>query len=171
MADKVGTLIKEARTAAGLTQEKLAKKVGGGLTADDISKAERGEADLSTAMLKKIAVATGVTQASLVNAAKGTAAKTEKKTTVKTAKSTTTQTTKKAAAKTPANAGISMRVTSAEKKLIEAYRQADSDKKKAALSLLKGESGDLVKSLIGGSSSGTNVAESVADMIGSLLGK
>lgn len=155
MADKVGTLIKEARTAAGLTQEKLAKKVGGGLTADDISKAERGEASLSTTALKKIAVATGVTQASLVNAAKGT----------------TTKTAKKATPKTPASAGISMRVTATEKKLIEAYRQADSDKKKAALSLLKGESGDLVKSLIGGSSSGTNVAESVADMIGSLLGK
>ena len=40
MSSKVGTLIKEARTAAGLTQEKLAKKVGGGLSAADISKAE-----------------------------------------------------------------------------------------------------------------------------------
>jgi len=40
MASKVGKLIKEARQAADLTQEKLARKVGGGLTASDISKQE-----------------------------------------------------------------------------------------------------------------------------------
>jgi ribosome-binding protein aMBF1 (putative translation factor) len=39
---KVGDLIKEARTNAGLTQAQLAKKVDG-VTASDISKAERGE--------------------------------------------------------------------------------------------------------------------------------
>ena len=67
---KVGVLIREARTAAGLTQEKLAKAAGEGLSAADISKCERGEADLTTAQLKKIAVACGVTQTSLVNAPK-----------------------------------------------------------------------------------------------------
>ena len=59
---KVGVLIREARTAAGLTQEKLAKAAGEGLSAADISKCERGETDLSTAQLKKIAIACGVTQ-------------------------------------------------------------------------------------------------------------
>ena len=39
MANKVGPLIKEARTAAGLTQEQLAKKIKG-IEATDISKAE-----------------------------------------------------------------------------------------------------------------------------------
>ena len=53
MASKVGKLIKEARQAADLTQEKLAKKVGGGLTASDISKAERGELELPLATLRK----------------------------------------------------------------------------------------------------------------------
>ena len=72
MSSKLGTIIKKARVGAGLTQEKLAKKVGGGLTAADIGKAERGEQTLTIAMLKRIAKATGVTQASLVNAAKGT---------------------------------------------------------------------------------------------------
>ena len=43
---KVGVLVKEARTAAGLTQEKLAAAVGGNLTAAMISKCERGEDDL-----------------------------------------------------------------------------------------------------------------------------
>ena len=42
MANKVGALIKEARTGAGLTQEQLARKIKG-ISADDISKAERGE--------------------------------------------------------------------------------------------------------------------------------
>ena len=48
-AKKVGELVKEARTAAGLTQEKLAKTAGEKLTAADISKCERGEADLTAA--------------------------------------------------------------------------------------------------------------------------
>ena len=69
MANKVGALIKEARTGAGLTQEQLAKKVDG-VTASDISKAERGEKELTQTQLKQIAKATGVTQASLLNAAK-----------------------------------------------------------------------------------------------------
>ena len=68
MAKKVGTLIKEARTAAGLTQEQLAKKVAG-VSASDISKAERGEKDLTQEQLKAIAKATGVTQKSLLDAA------------------------------------------------------------------------------------------------------
>lgn len=69
MAKKVGTLIKEARTSAGLTQEALAKKVKG-LTANDISLAERGEKELTQAVLKEIAKATGVTQKSLLDAVK-----------------------------------------------------------------------------------------------------
>ena len=67
---KVGALIKEARTAAGLTQEKLAKTAGEKLTAADISKCEQGKADLTTAQLKAVAKACGVTQSSLVNAPK-----------------------------------------------------------------------------------------------------
>ena len=38
MAKKLGTLIKEARTSAGLTQGQLAKKVNG-MTASDVSNA------------------------------------------------------------------------------------------------------------------------------------
>ena len=73
MANKVGVLIKEARTGAGLTQEQLARKIKG-ISADDISKAERGEKELTQAVLKEIAKATGVTQKSLIDAAKGTTA-------------------------------------------------------------------------------------------------
>lgn len=175
MASKVGKLIKEARQAADLTQEKLAKKVGGGLTAADISKTERGELELPLATLRKIAKATGVTQASLVNAAQGKTA--EKKTTAKKAtekKAEEKKTEKKA--KTPASANKTMKVTATEQKLINAYRLADSATKKAAMNLLQGESNDLVNILLGSapassaSKSSDNIADMLGDAIGSLLG-
>ena len=188
MATKVGKPIKEARQAADLTQEKLARKVGGGLTAADISKAERGELELPIATLRKIAKATGVTQASLVNAAQGkTTAKktTEKKTTTK--KTTTKKTTEKKTtekketekketekkAKTPASANKTMKVTATEQKLINAYRLADSSTKKAAMNLLQGESNDLVNMLLGSgasSSSSDGIADALGDVLGNLFG-
>jgi len=125
---KVGTLIKEARTGADMTQEQLARKIKG-LSASDISLAERGQKDLTQAQLKDIAKATGVTQASLLNAAKGTASKSAAaKKTKRTAEKKTTS------AKTS-----SIKVTAAEKKLLELYRAADSDTRKDVLKLLKGE--------------------------------
>ena len=111
---KLGNLIKEARTDAGLTQEQLARKIAG-LSASEISAAERGVGDLTQDQLKKIAKATGVTQASLLNAAKGST----KKTTSTAAKS-------------------SMQVTAAERRLVEAYRKASAAEKKAAMEALKG---------------------------------
>ncbi|MBQ1576575.1 MAG: helix-turn-helix transcriptional regulator, partial [Oscillospiraceae bacterium] len=74
MAKKVGTLIKEARTAAGLSQEQLARKIKG-LSAGELAKAESGEIELTQALLKEIAKATGVTQSSLLSAAKTSTAK------------------------------------------------------------------------------------------------
>ena len=132
---KVGTLIKEARTAADLTQEQLARKVTGA-SASDISLAERGKIELTQAQLKQIAKITGVTQASLVNAAKETAAKstTAKKTTAK--KTTTKKSTTSTASKS------SMQVTATEKKLVELYRQADAELKKNVMKLLKGGESD-----------------------------
>ena len=163
MANKVGALIKEARTGAGLTQEQLAKKVDG-VTASDISKAERGEKELTQTQLKLIAKATGVTQASLLNAAKSgtTAAKTTaaKKTTT-TAKKPTTSTAKKP---TSTKKEEEIKLTAAEKKLLELYRAADKNTKDAALKVLKGEKQDLL-SLLGGS----DLLGSVTDLLG--LGK
>lgn len=164
MASKVGKLIKEARTGADLTQEKLAKKVGGGLTANDISLAERGEKDLTQAQLKQIAKICGVTQSSLLNAAKGTS--TTKKTTTKKTTTTKKSTTTEKKPKTPSNANTSMKVTTTEKKLIEYYRLADSNTKKAATKVLKGECSDMVMTLLGGSDGAANT---VADLIGDAL--
>ena len=132
MAKKVGTLIKEARTEAGLTQEQLARKIKG-LSAAELGKAERGETELTQAVLKEIAKATGVTQASLLAAAKtGAAGKSE------TAKKTTAKKTE-SAKKTTTAKKADAELTAAEKKLLEAYRAASADAKKQALKILKGE--------------------------------
>lgn len=129
-AKKVGELIKEARANAGLTQAELGRKVG--LSASDIGKAERGEKTLTQADLKAIAKATGVTQTSLLNAP-GAKAKTTAKT----------------SAKTSSSSGTSMKLTATEKKLVELYRAADSETKKEAMNLLKGEKNDLLEGLLG----------------------
>lgn len=133
MAKKIGTLIKEARTGAGLTQEALAKKVNG-VTASDISKAERNEKELTQTQLKQIAKACGVTQSSLLNAAKETTAKktTTKKVVPASEKKTTTV--KKTAS---SSATSTMKLTAAEKKLVELYRKATKEQKEEALKALK----------------------------------
>ena len=158
-AKKVGELIKEARTNAGLSQEALARQIEG-LSASDIGKAERGEKELTQASLKAIAKATGVTQKSLLEAPKGgTGTSTSKTSSAKTSSSKTstskTSTSKTSTAKkttsTSAAKTTAVELTSAEKTLLNAYRKATPEKQKAALSLLKGEKEeDVVSSLLSG---------------------
>ena len=167
MADKVGTLIREARTKAGFTQEQLARKIKG-ISADDISKAERGEKDLTQAALKEIAKATGVTQKSLIDAAKGGSAakKTASKAAGSKASSSKTSAKKTASSGTAAKKTTAKRTTSSrtelklsaeEKKLVKAYREAD-DRMKAGVKLL----------LLGTDSLATEAG--AGDMLGALLG-
>ena len=123
---KVGTLIKEARTEAGLTQEQLARRISG-LSAGDISLAERHQKDLTQDQLRQIAKITGVTQTSLLEAARGSSSK-----------------------KTSGSKS-SMQVTAAERKLVELYRAADADTRKDALKVLKGQDSlteDILESLM-----------------------
>jgi len=129
---KVGELIKEARTAKGLSQAKLAGMIDG-LSATDLGKAERGQKDLTQAQLKAIAKATGVTQKSLLEAAAGTAAagKTAAKTTAK-------KTTASTAKKTSSSTTTAIKLTAAEKRVLELYRVADAATKKNAEAVLKG---------------------------------
>lgn len=184
MANQVGTLIKEARTAAGMTQEQLARKIAG-VAAADISKYERGEVIPTQAVLKEIAKLTGVTQSSLLNAAKeSTAAAAKKTTTVKTTtKSTATKATtakattaKSTAAKTTtaksSAAETSMKVSAAEKKLVEMYRAADANTRKAATRVLKGECADQIPSLLNSTGNGMSdmVSELISGTLGNLLG-
>ena len=152
MANKVGPLIKDARTKAKLSQTALAEQLDG-VTAADIGKAERGEKELSQSVLRQIAKLTGVTQSSLLNAAKEstyTAAAAEKKPAASsTAKKTATSSTAK---KPAASSKASMDLTAAEKKLVELYRAADTETRKKAVAVLKGEAvdnGDLFSTLLG----------------------
>ena len=162
---KVGELIKEARTNAGLSQEALARKIDG-LSASDVGKVERGEKDLSQALLKEIAKATGVTQKSLLEAPKNISAKTStaktssaktssaktssaktssaktsaaKTSSAKTSSAKTSSAKTSAAKKTTAAKKDADTLTAAEKKLVELYRAADADTKKTAVAILKGE--------------------------------
>ena len=209
---KVGTVIKEARTKAGLTQEQLARKVTG-VSAADLKRVEAGEADFTQTQMKAIAKALGVTQATLLNApknvsaakktssstmAKKTSTTTAKKTSTTAAKKTsttaakktgttttakktsstssskktgTTTTAKKATTpKTPANANSTMKVTSTERKLIEYYRTASSDAKKAATKILKGEADDKIDSVNGKDGVGNVVTNVVTDLLSNLIG-
>ena len=186
MANKVGTLIKEARTGAGLTQEQLARKIKG-LSAAELGKAERGETELTQAILKEIAKTTGVTQSSLLTAAKGSAPAAKKTTaaakttaakstaskksatTAKEASSAKTTAAKKTAAKKTDD------LTAAEKKLLEAYREATADNKKLALKILKGEGldlGDMMGMLKLDGKDGGDLLSGLKDgLLGGLLGK
>lgn len=166
---KVGTLIREARTAKKLSQEQLASEING-LSGSDIGKAERGEKDLSQTHLRAIAKVLGITQKSLLEAPKGgssataaskktasaakttTASKTSaaKKTTAAkaasaskntstTAKKTSSAATKKTSSGTTKKAASASSLSASEKKLIELYRTASSEDKKMATRILKGD--------------------------------
>lgn len=177
MANTVGPLIKQARTGAGLTQEQLAKQIDG-LTAADISKAERGEKELTQTQLRQIAKLTGVTQASLLNAAKeDSAAKPAAKKPAAAASTAKKPASTASTAKKPASSAKKQeefKLTAAEKKLVELYRAADKSTKENAVKLLKGEkleAAGLLGSLLGGSGNGSGggLLDNVTDLLG--LGK
>ena len=133
-AKKLADLLKEARTNAKLSQTALAEKVDG-MSAAQIGKAEKGELVPTQAQLKQIAKATGVTQTSLIEASKTASAK--KTSSSSTAKKTSSSTKKEE----------EFKLTATEKNLVELYRKADSDTKKAAVKLLKGEKTELSEML------------------------
>ena len=64
MTNQVGSMIKEARTAAGMSQKELAGKIDG-LSASTLGKAERGERELTPQQLEAIAKATGTSPEAL----------------------------------------------------------------------------------------------------------
>jgi len=167
MANTVGALIKEARGRAKLSQEALAGQIEG-LSAADLGKAERGEKELSQSVLRQIAKLTGVTQASLINAAKESAYGPAKKTTAAAKKTTA------AAKKTTAAAKNAVELSAAEKKLVELYRAADSDTRKKAVAVLKGEQADasgILANLLGDQAGNSDLIGSIIDTAFGMLGK
>ena len=173
MSSNLATLLKEARAKSGLTQEQLTKKAGSQLEANDISRAERGLDVPSDSQLKAIAKVTGVTQKSLLDAAKTARAKTTaaaKKTTTA-AKSTasakkTVSTARKTTTAEKKNTSAAKKdeytLTATEKKLIDAYRSASSENKKLALNLLQGKAVE--------DSEGLNVGSILQNSLSSGLG-
>lgn len=165
---KVGELIREARTGAGLTQEALAKKVTG-LSAADLGRAERGEKDLTQEQLKAIARATGVTQKSLLDAAK-------KKNTSAGKTGTSAKKPASGTAKKPGSGSSRETLTAAEKKFLQLYRDADSKRRSLAKEILEGKSDttELLLKILGqkvtGSGSSSSSDSGMSDLVGSLLG-
>ena len=191
MAEKtVGTLIKEARTAAGLTQEQLARKIKG-VSADDISLAERGKKDFTQAVLKEIAKATGVTQKSLLDAAKaGSSAKTgaSSKTgsSAKTGASSKTGSGAKTSAssktgnsaKTASSSSSTLKLSAEEKRVLKAYREAEEGVQSIVRALLGADAqsssaskknSSLLESLLGGLAQNNSAPASTAGGSGNLL--
>ena len=120
-AKKVGTLIREARTAKKLSQEQLAAQIDG-LSGSDVGKAERGEKELTQTQLKAIAKVLGITQKSLLEAPKGgspaTAAKTttaaKTSTAAKSSTAAKTSTAKTSSAKTSTSSGTAKKTTASK---------------------------------------------------------
>lgn len=125
MGTNTGARIRQARTGAKLTQAALGEAIG--LSAAEISKAERGELQLSQAKLKAIAKATGVTQVSLLSG-------------------------DREATPAPKSEGSTVKLSAAEKKLVKLFRSATDEQKSDALRILNGEKTEveqLVDSLLG----------------------
>lgn len=125
MGTNTGARIRQARTGAKLTQAALGEAIG--LSAAEISKAERGELQLSQAKLKAIAKATGVTQASLLSG-------------------------DRESTPAPKSESSTVKLSAAEKKLVKLFRSATDEQKSDALRILNGEKTEveqLVDSLLG----------------------
>ena len=180
---KVGELIKEARGKAGLSQESLARQIEGlsasdvgraergekeltqaqlraiakatGVTQKSLLEAAAGTSGTKKTDAKKTAAKktdTKKTEAKKADAKKTETKKTETKKTE--AKKTGTAAKKTAAKKTAAKkTDEADTLTNAEKSMLNAWRKADPETRKAALALLKGEkeeAGDLLSTLLSG---------------------
>lgn len=166
MGKKLGALIKAARVGAALTQVQLAKKLKN-VSASDIGRYERGEAEPTQQVVKEIAKICGVTQKSLLDAMpKSKTEKTSKTSSGKTGKTGKTgKIGTSSSSTTPATAKTSMKVTTTEKRLVELYRAADADTKKKVLTLLRGN-----ETTTAGAATGTDALPSIDEVIATLIG-
>ena len=147
MGKRLGSLIRSARTDAGLTQEQLANKVAG-VSRADIGRFERGEAEPTTQNVKDIAKACGVAQKPLLDAMPKTSAK---------------PASSSSSAKPGSSSKSSMQVTATERKLVELYRAADAETRKKALALLRGDKSDGIDI--------DDILSGLGGLLGDVLGK
>ncbi len=176
MSKKLGQLVKNARTDKGLTQAAVADRVDG-LTASDLSKIERGEKEPSQEVLRQMARVLGVTQKSLLEAATGKSsagAAAGKTSSGKSSGKTGSAKTGSAKTGSAKKAADSLTLTAAEKKLVQAYRKADSGARKAAMNLLSGNGNilELIPVLMSGSQEsgqGSSQQNAATELLNTLL--
>ena len=154
------TQLKAIAKILGITQKSLLEAPKGGYNT--------GTSKTSTAAKTSTSTKTTSTAAKKTSTTAKTSSTTAKKTSGTTAKtsSASSKTASTTAAKSTAASAKSL--TAAEQKLIELYRTADSDSKKLATRILKGEKldvGDLLPMLINPGSTGDD------GLLGALLGK
>jgi transcriptional regulator with XRE-family HTH domain len=154
MSKKLGKMIKDARADKGLSQAALAESAG--VSASEIGKIERGEKEPSQDVLKKMAKPLGLTQKALLEAASGTGKASSS--------GKTSGTGKTSSAKTAASVGT---LTSTEKKLVQLYRKADSNTKKAAMNLLSGDGNavEILGSLVLGKNDVSSMASGLLETL------
>ena len=150
--------IKEARNAAGMSQKELAAAVPG-VSATDISKAERGLIELSPEQLQAIAAATGARP----NAAEAVQAPAEKETPADLQKNDIKE--------TPQNAQITVVLNAAEKELLDLYKASDPITQMLIFYVLKRKKPQMqeVMALLGGLL--TNLSKSGENPLAGLMSK
>ena len=150
--------IKEARNAAGMSQKELAAAVPG-VSASDISKAERGLIELSPEQLRAIAAATGAKP----NAAETVQASAEKEAPADLQKNDPKE--------TPQNAQITVVLNAAEKELLDLYKASDPITQALIFYVLKRKKPQMqeVMALLGGLL--TNLSKSGENPLAGLMSK
>ena len=150
--------IKEARNAAGMSQKELAAAVPG-VSASDISKAERGLIELSPEKLRAIADATGASP----NAAEAVQASAEKEAPADLQKNDPKE--------TPQNAQITVVLNAAEKELLDLYKASDPITQALIFYVLKRKKPQMqeVMALLGGLL--TNLSKSGENPLAGLMSK
>ena len=162
MAEKtVGTLIKEARTAAGLTQEQLARKIKG-VSADDISLAERGKKDFTQAVLKEIKTGaspkTGSSAKTSASSKTGSSAKTGASSKTGSGAKTGASSKTGNSAKTASSSSSTLKLSAEEKRVLKAYREAEEGVQ------------SIVRALLGADAQSSSASKKNSSLLESLLG-
>ncbi len=158
MSEQVGAKIKEARNAAGMSQKELAAAVPG-VSASDISKAERGLIELTPEQLQAIAGATGA----IVNPAEAVQASVEKE--------TPADLQKDGRSETSPSTQITVVLNAAEKELLDLYKASDPITQRLIFYVLKRKKPQMqeVMALLGGLL--TNFSKSGENPLAGLMSK
>ena len=163
-------LLKEMAKALGVTQKSLLDAAGGQSASSGKTTSAKTSSAKTSSAKTSAKTSTAKTSTAKTSTAKTSTAKTSSSKT----SSAKTSSAKISSSKT---ASTDLKLTAAEKKLVQLYRKADADLKKTAVSLLEGKAtaGDLIGAMFSaktGSSSSSKPSSSsgTSDLISQLLG-